>query len=246
MQKNGQNIQKCKILGKLKKTEEKKMRKSLKKVVAMLGIACMLTSATACQPKFDAAGYVKSYADSNYKGEFEKYAEICKVDASEPEKLYNQNIETMVSTFSAGAELDDEMKEKFTQLAKDMLAKVKYTVDEDVEYKDGEFTVKVNAERLNLVIDTNEALEYGQKVGKEAAEEYLKTHKKIDQTEYTEYLQDKMVEALYEYFSDVVEKATYDKEETVEITIAKNSEGLYAMSTSESAELDSALMNASN
>ena len=109
-----------------------------------------------------------------------------------------------------------------------------------------EFTVKVNAERLNLVIDTNEALEYGQKVGKEAAEEYLKTHKKIDQTEYTEYLQDKMVEALYEYFSDVVEKATYDKEETVEITIAKNSEGLYAMSTSESAELDSALMNASN
>lgn len=222
------------------------MRKYLKKAVAMLGMACMLTSVTACQPKFDAAGYVKSYADSNFKGEFDKYAEICKVDVSEAEKLYNQNIETMVSTFSAGSELDDEMKEKFTQLAKDMLAKVKYTVDENVEYKDGEFTVKVKTERLNFVIDANEALEYGQKVGKEAAEEYIKTHKKIDQTEYTEYLQDKMVEALYEYFSDVVEKATYDKEETVEITVAENGEGVYAMSTTETTELNSALMNASN
>lgn len=218
------------------------MRKNVKKVIAMLGMAGMLVGMTACQPKFDAAGYVQSYADSNYKGEFDKYAELCKVDASEPKKIYDKNVEDMVTSFSGGVELDDEMKEKFTKLIVDMLGKVKYTVDDDVEYKDGEFTVKVKTQSMNLNIDSSKAMEYGQKVGEKAAEEYLKSHKKIDQAEYTEFLQGKIGEALYEYFSDVVKNVTYGEEETVEITVAKNSEGLYSISESEETELGNALV----
>lgn len=222
------------------------MRKNLKKVIAMLGMACMLTSVTACQPKFDAAGYVKSYADANYKGEFDKYAELCKVDVSQAEKVYNENVETMVTTLASGLELDDEMEQKYTNLVKELIGKVKYTVEDDVEYKDGEFTVKVKTERLNFVVDTSEAYKLGKEIGEKAAKEYLKEHKKVDQSEYTEFLESKVVEALYEYFSDVVKNATYDEAETIEITVAENDEGLYAMSEAEISEFDNALIKASN
>ena len=242
--KNGYLIQKSKKMVKLK-TEEK-MKKNLKKVIAMLGMACMLTSVTACQQKFDAAGYVESYADANYKGEFDKYAELCKVDASEAEKVYDENVESIVTSLAAGMELDDEMKEKYTSLVKELLGKVKYTVEDDVEYKDGEYTVKVKAECLNFVMDTEKAYQLGQDIGKEAAEEYLKEHKKIDQSEYTEFLEKKVVDALYEYYGDLVKNATYDAEETIEITVAKNSDGLYAMSETEASEFDNALIKVAN
>lgn len=218
----------------------------LRKVMLMLGIISMLTGVNTCQPKFDAAGYVKSYADSNYKGEFDKYAELCQVDASEAQKIYDENVEKIVTSFASGLELDDEMKEKYTGLVKELIGKVKYTVDDDVEYKDGEFTVKVKTQRLNFVVDMDKAYKVAEKIGEEAADEYLKTHKKINQSEYTEFLEEKVVVALYDYFADLVKNVDYDEEQAIEITVAKNSDGLYVMSETERKEFDNALISASN
>lgn len=219
------------------------MRKGMKKVAVVLGMVGMLASVAACKPKFDAAGYVESYVESNYKGDFKEYAEICKVDESKPKEIYDKAIDSLVQNMSAGLTLDDESTKKFEKLAADMLGSVKYTVDDKTDYKDGKFTVKVTAECLQMKVDTNEAFEIGKKVGEKAAEDYLKTHKKIDQNAYQQLLQDKMKDALYEYFETILKNATYGEPKEITVTIEKNSEGLYGISETEETKLANALVS---
>lgn len=206
-----------------------------KRAIAVICTIIMVIGMVGCQKGFDASGYVKGYLDTTMKGEFEEYAKLCQVENSEVEKLYNDGLDTILAGWTTGLTINDDMKEKYKQLIVDTLKKTKYTVKE--AKKDGDaYKVEVAIEPMVLDMSTEKAT----KLGEDTATEYMKDHKEIDNDEFYALLGEKY----YDFLKDIMENATYEAEQTIEVTVSQGSDKKYTISTEDQQKLISTIMKA--
>lgn len=206
-----------------------------KRAIAVICTIIMVIGMVGCQKNFDASGYVKGYLDTTMKGEFEEYAKLCQVENSEVEKLYNDGLDTILAGWTTGLTINDDMKEKYKQLIVDTLKKTKYTVKE--AKKDGDaYKVEVAIEPMVLDMSTEKAT----KLGEDTATEYMKDHKEIDNDEFYALLSEKY----YDFLKDIMENATYEAEQTIEVTVSQGSDKKYTISTEDQQKLISTIMKA--
>lgn len=204
-----------------------------RRVLALICTVIMVIGMVGCQKSFDASGYVKGYLDATMKGEFEEYADLCQVETSEVEELYNEGIDAILTGWTTGLTIGDDMREKYKQLAIEILNNTKYTV-KDAE-KDGDsYKVEVAIEPMVLTISTEDAT----KLGEDAAKEYLKEHDTIDNDEFYEFLAEK----LYDFLVGAKDSATYEEEEIVEVTVAQGSDKKYTISNEDQEKLISTIL----
>ena len=204
-----------------------------KKLLALICTVIMVISMAGCQKEFDATGYVKGYLDTTMKGEYDEYAKLCQVETSEAEKLYNEGIDAIVTGWTTGLTVGDEMKEKYRQLAIDILKSTKYNVKEAT--KDGDsYKVQVAAEPMVLKMSTADAT----KLGEDAAKEYMEEHEDINNDEFYAFLAEKM----YDFLVEMKENATFEAEETVEVTVSLGSDKKYTISEADQQKLIGTIM----
>ena len=204
-----------------------------KRLLALICTVVMVIGMVGCQKSFDATGYVKGYLDTTMKGEYEEYAKLCQVETSEAEKLYNEGIDAIVTGWTAGLTVGDDMKEKFRQLAIDILKNAKYNVKEAT--KDGDsYKVQIAVEPMVLKMSTEEAT----KLGEDAAKEYMKDHKDINNDEFYAFLAEKM----YDFLVEMKDNATFEAEETVEVTVSLGSDKKYTISEADQQKLIGTVM----
>lgn len=77
-----------------------------RRVLALICTVIMVIGMVGCQKSFDASGYVKGYLDATMKGEFEEYADLCQVETSEVEELYNEGIDAILTGWTTGLTID--------------------------------------------------------------------------------------------------------------------------------------------
>lgn len=204
-----------------------------RRILAVICTVVMLIGMVGCRKSFDASGYVKGYLDTTMKGEYEEYAKLCQVENSEAEKIYNDGVDTILTGWTTGLTIGDDMKERYRQLIIEILKSSKYTVKE--AKKDGEsYKVEVAIEPMVLDMSTEKAA----KLGEDTAKEYMKVHKKVDNDEFYALLSEKY----YDFLVDMKDNATYEAEETVEVTVAQGSDKKYTISQEEQKKLISTVM----
>lgn len=207
------------------------MEEKLLKVICTISIFIFVM--IKCKKNIDAASYVKGFLDSTLKGEHEEYAEHCKVETSELEKYYNEYIDIISMSWTTGLIIEDDIKEKFRQLAADILKSTKYNVKEARRVGDN-YIVQVATEPLVLEISVEEA----RKIENNAAVEYIANHKEINAIEFYTTL----AEQLYDYLAEMKEDVKFEAEKIVEVTIVLNSDNEYSISSAERKKLFRTIM----
>lgn len=132
---------------------EKRMIEKLKKLrkIAVV-LVCVLTVGLlgGCTSGTDVQSYLQALLDASYKNDSKTFVEIKLGTEEEAQALYEQGIDTGVSTFCSSLGVDDEYKEEFRTLYMDMLAKVRYTVGDAQKQSDGSYVVTVSYEKMNI------------------------------------------------------------------------------------------------
>ena len=208
-----------------------------RRLLALICAMAMVISMVGCQKGFDASGYVKGYLDTAMKGEYEEYAKICKVENSEAEKLYNDGVDTILTGWTTGLTLADDMKEKYRQLIIDILKSTKYTVKEAT--KDGDsYKVQVAIEPMVLDMSTEKVTKLGEDAAKEYLENGANAAEALNNDEFYAFLGEK----LYDFLVEMKDNATFEAEEVVEVTVSQGSDKKYTISESDQEKLITTVM----
>ena len=124
----------------------KRMKKRMLALMAILVLAVSMLTGCGGMTEEDAKEYVKATLDASYKADFDAYMKVTDSSKEEVQKLYDDNIENIVT--SSGLQdmgITSELEEKYRELYKNMLSKAKYTVG-DAKETDGGFEVVVKVE----------------------------------------------------------------------------------------------------
>lgn len=121
------------------------------KKITLLAVCVMMISVFAgCGTKFDASKYVQAQMDNSYKNDSTMVVEQKYATAEEAQKVYDEEIDTLVDNFFLGVSVSDDVKSRYADIFKDMLGKAKYTVKESEKQSDGSYTVAVEYQQLKL------------------------------------------------------------------------------------------------
>lgn len=121
------------------------------KKITLLAVCVMMISVFAgCGNKFDASKYVQAQMDNSYKNDSTMVVEQKYATAEEAQKVYDEEIDTLVDNFFLGVSVSDDVKSRYADIFKDMLASAKYTVKESEKQSDGSYTVAVEYQQLKL------------------------------------------------------------------------------------------------
>ncbi len=107
--------------------------------------------------------YVQATLDACYLGEIDDLMEICGATEDEANELYESEVSIFAEYLIYFANVDedyvsDELNESYTQLAKDILAKASYTVNETTE-EEGTYYVEVVVSPIDVITDLSTILE---------------------------------------------------------------------------------------
>lgn len=203
------------------------MRKVKKWMAAALGLV-MCAGLAACGGKdFDAAGYTKSVMDANYHGEYAEYAKFRDLSEDEAKKEIEDVIDSQVEAAFAGQALSDEAKANYKTAILNVMKQAKYEVGEAKEGEDGNFTVSVKVEPVNIFD------------GATAASEEIATEYAADGKDLTDM--DVMMEVLVKAFDQAIEEKEYAEPVTVEVKVTKNGDNMYGIEEAEMSNLESTM-----
>ncbi len=129
--------------------------KKLKKIALLLVGVLMVGMLAGCSQKFDAQAYVKALLDASYKNDSAAFVSTKVGTAEEAAALYEEGIDSeldaLLSTSDAfDIDVSDESKAEFRQIVKDLLSKVKYTVDSAEKQDDGSYVVTITYEQMKF------------------------------------------------------------------------------------------------
>lgn len=102
----------------------KRMKKRMLALAAVLVLAVSMLTGCGGMTEEDAKEYVKATLDASYKADFDAYMEVTDSSKEEVQKLYDDNIENIVT--SSGLQdmgITSELEEKYRELYKNMLQK---------------------------------------------------------------------------------------------------------------------------
>lgn len=222
------------------------MRKTIKKLAAVVGMATLMVGCFAgCGKSFDPSGYTKGILDARYYGQFDTLTQYVEEGTDEVEAQYNQLIDSTADMLLTGYTPDDEQKERAKDIAKRMMASVKYEV-QDEEVKEGDnYKVTLKIQTVNMVPDMDALMEKSKKRGEEMAEEYMEEHgEDYDMNEFSELYNKEVINLILECYEELLANANYNEETTYEILVTKDAASKkYMLSDSEIQKLDLELIN---
>ena len=100
----------------------KRMKKRMLALAAVLVLAVSMLTGCGGMTEEDAKEYVKATLDASYKADFDAYMKVTDSSKEEVQKLYDDNIENIVT--SSGLQdmgITSELEEKYRELYKNML-----------------------------------------------------------------------------------------------------------------------------
>lgn len=195
--------------------------KKKKSIVAimMVVVMCVLS---ACGTKFDAKAYVKACLDVQFKGEYDEYMKLTESSKVDSEKLYNEGINVFMKGYES-LSLPDELENKFRDAYKKMLKSAKYSVKEAKEIDDG-FVVTVAVQPMKCFENYEADL---QKLQQKFLTDIQAQVQKEGKVPSEREIMEQMAEVVYQDLEERVSKCEYDKEETVEVKVKKDSNKRY-------------------
>lgn len=132
--------------------------KKARKLVLLVACTLMIGVLAGCGAKFDASKYVQAQMDNSYKNDSSLVVELKYTTEEEAQKVYEDEIDTLVDNFFLGVSVSDDVKSRYAEIFKDMLGKAKYTVNESEKQSDGSYTVAVEYQQLKLFQPTMDKL----------------------------------------------------------------------------------------
>ena len=132
--------------------------KKARKLVLLVACTLMIGVLAGCGAKFDASKYVQAQMDNSYKNDSSLVVELKYATEEEAQKVYEDEIDTLVDNFFLGVSVSDDVKSRYAEIFKDMLGKAKYTVNESEKQSDGSYTVAVEYQQLKLFQPTLDKL----------------------------------------------------------------------------------------
>ena len=199
----------------------------MKKFIAFLLICTFSISLTACSLTNlinDALGnsaeydkYVQSILDTYYKGDFSQYLNQVETTQEEAQELYDDTMSNyglyFMEHLGINTEyIDDSVVDAYTELAKQVCAKAKYTVGKPEKISDG-YCVKVKVSPMDfLKIIRDPAVKYINEFEKDYENTDFEIYSDEDWKNYETKFSNNMLEVIKPY----VEKTSYgDAVETV-------------------------------
>ena len=172
--------------------------------------------------RFDAEGYAKASLDALYKGDFSLYSEITSIPAEEAEQVYQAHLDSYVDADLSRlgldrSEISPESLEALSGFYRDLLASFRYTVLHAEKDDEGEYSVTVSYEPLqiqaNLLSIDDEALR------SQAMEPYLQLES-ISDSDIVPYNSDYLALRV-EAYRAALDKAEYGLSQTFSIQIVR-------------------------
>ncbi len=131
----------------MEKTRKNRMQKG--KWVSVLLIAALAAVLLGGCGSFDASGYVKALLDNSYLGDSNAFVNQKVGTKEQAEELYEQGIETEMSSLTSQIQLSEELQEEFRAVLKEVFKNVKYTVGEAKKNGDT-YEVEVKYQKMNI------------------------------------------------------------------------------------------------
>lgn len=224
--------------------EEKRTKRTLRKTLAFLLIVIAAFGLVGCAKEFDATGYVKAELDLITKHDIEQYMDVMGVSETEAKQIYEEGMSGMTASIDQmeAAGLPADLVDDYELWMIDLIVNTKYTVLE-AEKSGDDYIVPVEVEPIKAFANVSDRLN----------------------EELTIYMQDMITDIsnggtqptneeinlwVYQLLLDIVtenlETPAYGEKQTFEITISKNSDGLYAPDETEIANLGMNLIDLSD
>lgn len=216
----------------------------MKKIAAFTAAMVMCAGLAGCASQKETyTDYIQCVLDCTYLGTMDKYKEMTESTQEEAEEVYQSQVDYVkeLICYQYAVEIDyvsEKTLDGYEALAKDIMAKVKYTVD-PAEKSGDSYHITVNCEPIDLwdiTYDTVEEFyngEFGDRYNAVTTEEELAELEE----EYAVEVLDIVTAALPEMgYGDVQTKI-------VEITV--DEDGMYGISDDDWLEIDDKLLNLS-
>lgn len=232
------------IVQTINKGEEKMKRKFNVIAATMLLVALAVTGcgSNASGSKATSAlytNYIESIMDCSYHGDLERYTEVVDADSSEAEEVHNSTVEYYANELLYFNDVDsesisDELYDKYVELAREIMAKTKYTVNEATKVND-EYQVKVEIYPIDLNDITYDAVE-------KVIEEFNKMLDGVDTSAITEeqWLQyeEDYGESIYNVLKNALPQMGYKDVVSKVVIIQVDDDGYYGISDDEWYDID--------
>ena len=209
----------------------KRMKKRMLALAAVLVLAVSMLTRCGGMTEEDAKEYVKATLDASYKADFDAYMKVTDSSKEEVQKLYDDNIENIVT--SSGLQdmgITSELEEKYRELYKNMLSKAKYTVG-DAKETDGGFEVVVKVEPFAFM----------EGVERELTEAIQNQHLAGDGSVPSEdEINQMLLNKMYELLAARAEDPQYGAEEELKVTVEEK-DNVYSISEEDLTKIDSRL-----
>lgn len=209
------------------------MKTMLKRNVLLVLVGLLIPGMLAgCGMKPDTAkAYVQATLDAGYKADFDEYTKITDSTKEEAQKLFDNNIDTVTSSLGFDAlGATEETMDKYSELLKEIFAKVKYEVG-DTKETDGGFEVEVTAEPMEIFTGIQDEL-----VAK-MQEEVTTSGKEVTEDDVNQLA----IDMVHELLSEKLEEVTYGEPQTITVHVTKNSDGVWNITESDLQAVDKAL-----
>lgn len=209
--------------------------KKLKKVALALVCVMMIGVLGGCGSKFDAQAYLNALLDASYKNDSTAFVNMKIGTAEEAAELYEQGIDSEMNAFLAQFEVSEELEAEFRQLFKDMLGKVKYTVEGAEKQEDGSYVVTVSYEQMlifeKIKVDFDTAIV-------DLSTELMESEEALSEEETME----RMIVALKDCMQSNLENVEYAEPATEKVRI-ELIDGVYTPNQDDVANLESVLFD---
>ena len=177
---------------------------------------------------FDAQGYCRAVLNQTFRGEVSELFTFIE-DKNEEEllKQYEEGIQAFTdNNVTYGVTMEDAMKEKYTEVCRQIFKEMKYEVQEAEKINRKEYHVPVKYQSSDVLQKFMESIQL----------EYNRLLEKVDQGEYegTEeeiktQMQTEILENCYEFLKTAYQEMEYKQPETMIFIVKKNAEGLFVI-----------------
>lgn len=222
-----------------------------KQVFAALPAAVLALALCACAPgsghdvsKFDAVTYVDGLIRQNYLGEFDKqYLELVGITEAEAEATYENGIRMDADYFIYiyGIEYPtDELREELENLFKEIYSHTKYQVISAARQDDGSYSVKVEAEPIDIV---QLAESQWDKTVKDFYEKYpVDKLNSMSDKDY-EKADREWARLIVDLYRDKLEDVGNQNARSISIQLEPDKDGYYTISSGDFARLDDLIID---
>ncbi len=207
----------------------------LKRIITLVVIAAAAVIGILClglRNDFDAQGYVQAILDQTFKGETEKLADM--VAGVSEEALYQQ-YEEGVNSFVENnllnnVEADEEVKQKFVELWKDVFKSFKYEVKQAEKISNEQYEVDVELEPTDIFLQFVASVEIEQQNLNTKVEkgEYSGTKEEIESQ-----MQKEVLESRYNSLKTAYENPQYSEKTVVQFRVTSDEKHVFSIEEEE-------------